>query len=158
MPIRDDDVWRRLDEMGLVLPAPPQALAAYVPCVIHGGVAYVAGQVPMDEGSLVSPGIVGLDVSIDEAALAARRAALQALSVLRAALGTLDRLERLLQVTVYVAAPAGSSEHPQVANGASDLFVEVLGDEGRHARAAVGVSSLPLGSSVEVAVTAAVAG
>lgn len=156
MPVDDAAVMARLSEMGLVLPPPPQALAAYVPCVVHGGVAYVAGQVPMDEGALVSPGLVGLDVTLDEAAAAARRAALQALSVLRATLGSLDRLERLLQVTVYVAAPDGTAEHPQVANGASELFVDVLGEPGRHARAAVGVSSLPLGSSIEVAVTAAV--
>lgn len=156
MPIDDRTVTARLEDLGLTLPPPPQALAAYVPCVVHDGVAYVAGQVPMDEGALVSPGLVGLDVSIDDAAAAARRAALQALSVLRATLGSFDRLERILQVTVYVAAPDGTVEHPQVANGASELFVDVLGEEGRHARAAVGVSSLPLGSSVEVAVTAAV--
>jgi enamine deaminase RidA (YjgF/YER057c/UK114 family) len=122
MPIDDRTVTARLEELGLTLPPPPQALAAYVPCVVHDGVAYVAGQVP----------------------------------VLRATLGSFDRLVRILQVTVYVAAPDGTAEHPQVANGASELLVDVLGEEGRHARAAVGVASLPLGSSVEVAVTAAV--
>lgn len=156
MPITDADVSARLSELGLELPPPTPALAAYVPCVVHGGVAYVAGQVPMVDGDVVSPGTLGDGVEVEDAAAAAARAALQALAVLRAELGSFDALERILQVNVYVASTPGFTAHPQVANGASELLGDLLGDDGRHARAAVGVPSLPLGSCVEVAVTAAV--
>ena len=158
MPISDADVAARLSELGLELPPPPQALAAYVPCVVHGGIAWVAGQIPMLDGTPVSPGIVGDGVEPEDAAAAAARAALQSLSVLRAELGSFDAIERIMQVSVFVASTPGFTGHPQVANGASELLVDVLGDDGRHARAAVGVPSLPLGSCVEVAVTAAVRG
>ena len=158
MPISDADVTARLSELGLELPPPPQAIAAYVPCVVHGGTAWVAGQIPMLDGTPVAPGVVGDGVDPDDAAAAAARAALQSLSVLRAELGSFDAIERIVQVSVYVASTPGFTGHPQVANGASELLVDVLGDDGRHARAAVGVPSLPLGSCVEVVVTAAVRG
>ncbi len=103
-------------------------------------------------------GRLGEHIDVAEGAEAARRAALQALSALRHALGdTFAPLERILQVTVYLAAVDGFTEHPRVANGASELLIEVLGDAGRHARVAVGVASLPLGGSVELELTAAVA-
>lgn len=150
----DDHILRRLSELGEELPSPPQPLAAYVPVVVSGPLAFVAGQVPMLDGALLHPGLLGETVRIDEGSAAARRAALQALSALRGELGSFDRLERIVHVTVYVAATTAFTEHPKVANGASELLLDVLGEAGRHARAAVGVSSLPLGSSVEVAVTA----
>jgi enamine deaminase RidA (YjgF/YER057c/UK114 family) len=156
--VDDDAILARLFELGIELPPPPTALAAYMPCVVHGGLAVVAGQVPMPGGTLLHPGHLGDRVTIDEGAEAARHAALQALSALRDGLGSFDRLARLLQVTVFVASTPDFVDHPTVANGASDLLVEVLGDDGRHARAAVGVASLPLGASVEVTVIAAVAG
>lgn len=153
----DDAILERLRELGLELPPPTSAVASYEPCVIHGSLAMVAGQVPSVDGAVLHPGHLGDRVDVAEGAEAARRAALQALSVLRHALGgSFARLERILQVTVYVAAVPGFVDHPKVANGASDLLIEVLGDRGRHARAAVGMASLPLGASVEVAVTAAV--
>jgi enamine deaminase RidA (YjgF/YER057c/UK114 family) len=111
----------------------------------------------MVDGRPMHPGRLGQQVSVEMGQEAAARAALQALSALRAHLGgSLDDLVQLLQVTVYVAADAEFVEHPAVGNGASDLLVAVLGPEGKHARAAVGVASLPLGASVEVAVTAEV--
>jgi enamine deaminase RidA (YjgF/YER057c/UK114 family) len=153
----DGEILGRLSALGLALPDPPAAVASYLPCVVQGATAYAAGQVPMIDGSVVNPGIVGDRVSLDEAADGARRAALQALSALRDALGgSFDRLERIVKVQVFVAAVPGFVDHPKVANGASDLLVEVLGEDGRHARAAVGVPSLPLNASVEVVVTAAV--
>jgi enamine deaminase RidA (YjgF/YER057c/UK114 family) len=154
--MRDADVMARLSERGLELPPPPPALAAYVPCVVHGGLAWVAGQVPMVDGVPVVTGLLGGDASMDDAVAGARRAGLQALAVLRDVLGSFDRLERIVQVSVFVACTPAFDQHPLVANGASELLVEVLGEEGRHARAAVGCASLPLGSAVEVAVTAAV--
>jgi enamine deaminase RidA (YjgF/YER057c/UK114 family) len=155
--MNDQEVLDRLSDLGLALPAPPAAVASYLPCVVQGSMAYVAGQIPMVDGAIVSPGIVGDRVGLEQAADGARRAALQALSALREGLGgSFDRLERIVMVMVFVAAVPGFVDHPQVANAASDLLAEALGDAGRHARAAVGVRSLPLDAPVEVVVTAAV--
>ena len=116
----------------------------------------MAGQVPLSEGALLWSGKVGADLTVDEGAQAARRCVLQALSALRAELGSLDRVRRVVKLTVWVASAEGFTDQPNVANGASDLLVDVFGDAGRHARAAVGVSELPLGAPVEVAVVAEV--
>lgn len=154
--MNDTEILARLFELDLELPPATKPVAAYVPCIVSNGLAFVAGQVPMSSGSVLHPGHLGDRVAIDEGAVAARQAALQALSVLREALNGFDRLERIVQVTVYVAATPDFVDHPKVANGASELFVQILGEAGEHARAAVGMSSLPLGASVEVALTAAV--
>jgi enamine deaminase RidA (YjgF/YER057c/UK114 family) len=131
-------------------------VASYLPVVISGSRAHVAGQVPIIDGKVIHPGHLGQDVSIEDAASAARQGALQSLAALRSALGSFDRLRRIVSVTVYIAAAPDFVEHPRVANGASDLLVELLGESGKHARASVGVSSLPLGASIEVQVTAEV--
>jgi enamine deaminase RidA (YjgF/YER057c/UK114 family) len=149
-------VDERLAELGLELPPPPQAIAAYLPVVVHGNLAFVAGQVPMVDGALLHAGTLGDSVSIEDGQEAARRAVLQSLSALRDALGSFDRLERILKLDVFVASAPTFTDQPKIANGASELLVDVLGEAGRHARAAVGVPSLPLGASVEVVVTAAV--
>jgi enamine deaminase RidA (YjgF/YER057c/UK114 family) len=154
--MNDTEILARLFELDLELPPAAKPVAAYVPCIVSNGLAFVAGQVPMSSGSVLHPGHLGDRVTIDEGAVAARQAALQALSVLREALNGFDRLEQIVQVTVYVAATPDFVDHPKVANGASELFVQILGEAGEHARAAVGMSSLPLGASVEVALTAAV--
>lgn len=154
--MRDADVLQRLEALGLELPPPPEPVATYVPVSRAGTLAFVAGQIAMVDGQLLHPGRLGAQVTIEMGQAAAARAALQSLSALRHHLGTLDRLVRVVQLTVYVAADPEFIEHPKVANGASDTLVEVLGQEGRHARAAVGVASLPLGASVEVAMTAEV--
>jgi enamine deaminase RidA (YjgF/YER057c/UK114 family) len=149
-------VDERLAELGLELPPPPQAIAAYLPVVVHRNLAFVAGQVPMVDGALLHAGTLGDSVSIEDGQEAARRAVLQSLSALRDALGSFDRLERILKLDVFVASAPTFTDQPKIANGASELLVDVLGEAGRHARAAVGVPSLPLGASVEVVVTAAV--
>jgi enamine deaminase RidA (YjgF/YER057c/UK114 family) len=155
--MNDQDVLDRVTGLGLALPTPTAPLAAYVPCVIAGSLAFVAGQVPMEEGRPMHPGHLGAEVVLADGAEAAGRAALQALAVLRDALGgSFARLRRIAQVTVFVAATPEFVEHAKVANGASELLIEVLGESGRHARAAIGMASLPLGASVEVAVTAEV--
>jgi enamine deaminase RidA (YjgF/YER057c/UK114 family) len=155
--MRDADVLRRLEELGLELPPPPVPVASYVPVTQTGRLLFVAGQVAMVDGHLLHAGRLGQQVSVEAGQEAAGRAALQALSAIRDHLGgSLDRLERLLQVSVFVAADAEFVEHPKVANGASDTLIAALGPDGRHARAAVGVASLPLGASVEITVTAAV--
>jgi enamine deaminase RidA (YjgF/YER057c/UK114 family) len=150
-------VEQRLVELGLELPAPPKPVASYVPVAIHGDVAFVAGQVAMQEGKPLATGRVGEDVSVEEAQGLARRCALQALAALKEALGSLDRVRRIVKVTVWVASGEAFTEHSNVANGASDLLVEVFGEAGKHARAAVGAPSLPLGVPVEVEMVVGIA-
>jgi enamine deaminase RidA (YjgF/YER057c/UK114 family) len=152
----EEAIARRSTELGIELPPPPAAIAAYVPCIVHGGLAFVAGQVPMVAGSVMHPGHLGDRVTIADGVEGAAQAALQALSALREAAHGFDRVERLLQVTVFVASTPDFVDHPKVANGASELLVQLLGEEGKHARAAIGVASLPLGASVELTLTAAV--
>jgi enamine deaminase RidA (YjgF/YER057c/UK114 family) len=157
MPVMTDaEISSRLSELGIELPPPPNPVAVYVPVVVSGSTAYVAGQVPIVDGKPLHPGHLGAEVSIEDGADAARQAALQALSALRAALGSFDRLIGILQVTVYIAAAPDFVEHPKVANGASEVLAEILGKAGSHARVAIGTASLPLGASVEVQVTAEV--
>lgn len=144
----------RLAELGLELPPPPKPLASYVPVVVAGSLAFVSGQVPLVDGVVMHPGEVGSEVGAEEAAEAARRCALQALSALKAELGSLDSVTRIVRMDVFVASAPGFTEQPSVANGASDLLVEVFGDAGKHARAAVGVKELPLDAPVEVVLTA----
>jgi enamine deaminase RidA (YjgF/YER057c/UK114 family) len=152
----DTQIDRRLSELGLELPPPAKPVAAYIPVKVAGSTAYVAGQVAFVDGEVLHPGRLGDSVSVEDAAETAGRASLQALSVLREALGGFGRLRGIAQVTVYVAAAPDFRDHPKVADGASTMLVDVLGEEGRHARAAVGMASLPLGTCVEVAVTAEV--
>lgn len=157
--MNDESILQRISELGLEMPSTPEPVAEYIPVSQAGPLVFVAGQVPMDGGQLVHPGRLGKNVSVEMGREAAARAALQALAAIREYLGgSLDRLVRILQVTVYVAADPEFVEHPKVANGASELLVTVLGPEGRHARAAVGMASLPLGASIEITVTAEVAG
>ena len=147
----------QLAALGIELPDPPTPVASYVPVVVSGGLAFVAGQVPLAEGKLLATGKLGADLDAEAGADAARTCALQALAALRAELGSLDRIHRIVKLTVFVASAPGFTDQPKVANGASDLLGEVFGEMGRHARAAVGVSELPLGASVEVEVIAEVA-
>ncbi len=154
--MNDAAILARLSELDIELPPPPVALAAYVPCVVEGGLAFVSGQVPAVAGAVLFPGHLGDQVAIEEGAQAARQAALQALAVLRDTLHGFDRLTRVLQVTVFVASTPDFTDHPKVANGASEVLVEILGEAGAHARAAIGMAALPLGACVEVALTAAV--
>ncbi|MBI2237997.1 MAG: RidA family protein, partial [Actinobacteria bacterium] len=131
-------------------------VASYVPVRVSGDLAYVAGQVAMVEGEVLHSGHLGAEVSVEEGQEAAKRCALQVLAALKESLGSLDRVRGIVQVNVFVSSAPGFTEQPKVANGASDLFVEVFGESGRHARAAVGVAELPLGAPVEVAVVARV--
>ncbi|HJR98396.1 MAG TPA: RidA family protein [Actinomycetota bacterium] len=153
----DTTILTRMADLGLDLPPAPKPVASYIPVRISGKLAFVAGQVPMLDGVVLHAGRLGDaagEVTIDDGAAGARQAALQVLAALRQELGSFEPLAGIAQVTVYVACAPGFTDHPAVANGASDLFVDVLGEAGRHARAAVGMASLPLGASVEVAVTA----
>jgi enamine deaminase RidA (YjgF/YER057c/UK114 family) len=147
----------RLTALGLELPPAPTAVASYVPVRLQGELAYVSGQIPLEGGAMLHPGHLGAEVTVEQGQEAARRCALQALAALKETLGSLDRVKGIVQVTVFVASAPGFTDQPKVANGASDLFVEVFGDDGKHARAAVGAAELPLGAPVEVAVVAKIA-
>jgi enamine deaminase RidA (YjgF/YER057c/UK114 family) len=149
-------IEERLAELGIELPPAAAPIASYVPVVVSGDHAYVSGQVPIEDGRLLSAGTVGADLSVEQGQAAARRCALQALAALRDMLGTLDGI-RVVKLDVFVASAPGFTDQPMVANGASDVLVEIFGDEGRHARTSVGVTALPLGASVEVAVIARIA-
>ena len=147
----------KLNELGIILPEPAAPVAAYVPVVIHGGLAHVSGQIPFVDGKLVL-GRLGEGMSVEQGSAAARACGLMILAQLRSALGSLDRVERVVKLGGFVNCAADFTDQPKVVNGASELMVEVFGDAGKHARSAVGVSSLPLGVAVEVDAILAVRG
>jgi len=141
----------RLAELGLTLPAAPRPIAAYVPCVRTGNLVYVSGQLPLTGQTLLAKGKVPRDVPIDQAQSAAAQCVLNALAILQAELGgDLSKLRRVVRIGVFVQSNDDFSQQPQVANGASELLEKLLGEQGRHARAAVGVNALPLNAAVEV--------
>ncbi len=144
----------RLKELGIDLPPAARPVASYVPVVVSGSFAFVSGQVPLQDGAPSVTGRLGGGVDVDAGNAAARQCALQALAALRAELGSLARIRRIVRVGVFVASAPGFTDQPKVGNGASDLLVEVFGEAGRHARAAVGVAELPLGVPVEVELVA----
>lgn len=139
----------RLAELGIVLPEPAAPVAAYVPVVVSGGLAYVSGQLPFVDGKLAT-GRLGEDVSLEAGIAAARACGLMILAQVKAVFGSLDAVERVVKLGAFVNSSAGFTDQPKVANGASELMAEVFGDAGRHARSAVGVPVLPLGAAVEV--------
>ena len=139
----------KLAELGIELPQAAAPVASYRPVVIAGGLAHVSGQLPFVAGQLVT-GRLGEDVSLEQGQAAARACGLMILAQLKAALGSLDRVEQVVKLGAFVNSAADFTDQPKVANGASDLMAEVFGDAGRHARSAVGVPVLPLGVAVEV--------
>ena len=140
-----------LAKLGLSLPQSPKAVAAYVPAVRTGNLVVVSGQLPLKDGQLIAVGSVPDPVSIDAAKEAAGQCALNALATLGTQIDNdFSRLTRVVRLGVFVASSPGFTDQHLVANGASELLAELLGEAGRHARAAVGVPSLPLGASVEV--------
>jgi len=141
----------KLAELGLNLPEAPKPVAAYVPAVTSRGHVFVSGQLPMQNGKLLCTGKVPSQVSIETAQDAARQCVLNGLAVLKAELGgSFDRLVRVVRIGAFVQSDDDFSGQPQVANGASELLLEILGEKGRHARAAVGVNALPLNVPVEI--------
>ena len=140
----------RLAALGLTLPPVTAPVAAYVPAVQTGSYIYVSGQVPVADGKVAATGKVGAEVSTEDAAGLARICALNALAAAANVAGGLDNIGRIVKVVGFVASAPGFNGQPQVINGASELLIEVLGEDGRHARSAVGVAELPLNVPVEV--------
>jgi enamine deaminase RidA (YjgF/YER057c/UK114 family) len=141
----------RLAALGLALPAASAPAAKYVPTVISGKMLYVSGQLPLETGRLTSIGLVGKDVSIEDGQVAARASALNVLAQANAAAGGLENIRRLVKISVFVASTPDFTQQHIVANGGSELFFAILGDEvGAHARSAVGMASLPLNAPVEI--------
>ncbi|MCG2709101.1 MAG: RidA family protein [Thermodesulfovibrionales bacterium] len=140
----------RLKQLGIELPEAPKPLGSYVPLVRTGNLVFLSGMLPLVEGKLTREGRVGEKVTVDEAREDARTAAINALAILKSNLGTLNKIRRCVKITGYVSSAPGFTEQPNVLNAASDFMFEIFGEVGRHARAAVGVSVLPLNSPVEL--------
>ena len=140
----------RLAELGITLPQPAAPVAAYVPAVELGGLLHISGQISVgEEGNLIL-GRLGEDMNLERGTEAARRCGIMLLAQMQAALGSLDRVERIVKLGAFVNSAPDFTDQPKVANGASELMQEVFGEAGRHARSAVGVAVLPLGVAVEV--------
>ncbi len=144
------DIEARLKDLGITLPAPPAPVAAYVPFTISGNQVFIAGQLPLLDGKLLNPGHLGGTVTVEDGQAAARQCAINLLAQLKAAASDLNRVTACLKLGVFISATADFTQHPEVANGASELIAAVLGDAGKHARSSVGVPSLPRGAAVEV--------
>ena len=144
-----DRIDRKLEELGLTLPQAAAPVAAYVPTVLANGMLHISGQLPFKDGALVK-GRVGDDVSLEDAQEAAKLCGLMLVAQMKAALGTLARVERIVKLGVFVNSTVDFTDQAKVANGASELMVALFGDVGKHARSAVGVAVLPLGAAVEI--------
>ena len=140
----------KLKELGIELPAAPAAAGLYAPCVRSGNQGLVSGQLPVQDGAPIRKGKLGQGVTIDDANALARQCALQALAIVRAEVGSLDRVTKVLRIGGFVASADGFTDHPKVVNGASQVLLDVFGEAGRHARIAVGLAELPFGVPVEV--------
>lgn len=143
-------VEARLEELGVALPVPGHSVASYVPCVRNGDLVITSGQLPLKDGALVATGLLGRDLDVAAGQDAARWCAVNVLAQTKALIGDLGAIKRVLKITVFVAATQDFGEHHLVANGASDLLLDVLGERGEHSRSAIGVAGLPLNAPVEI--------
>jgi enamine deaminase RidA (YjgF/YER057c/UK114 family) len=146
----------KLKELGLLLPPPPSAVAAYVPWVRTGNLVFTSGQLPWKDGQIAYTGKLGAELTATQGYNAARQCALNAIAQLKDAVGDLEKIRQIIKIDGYVHAAPGFRGHPQVLNGASDLFNELFGPRGLHARLAVGINEMPLDAAVQICVTAEV--
>ena len=146
-------IEQQINRLGIVLPDAPKPVAAYIPAKQTGNLVFTAGQLPMVNGELISKGLLGQDVEIDEANKAARMCTLNALAAIKGVIGDLDRIKQIVRVVGYVASVPTFTQQPAVVNGASELLLEIFGENGKHARSAVGMAALPLNASVEIELT-----
>ena len=140
----------RLKELGIELPAAPKPVANYVPVVRVGDLLFLSGVLPSKEGQLVFTGKLGAEVSIEQGVAAAKLTVLNALAIVKAEAGSLDRVKRMVKMVGHIASASGFTDQPLVLNGASDLLVAVFGEAGRHARVAVGAAELPRRAPIEI--------
>lgn len=145
-----DTIEKRLATMGVSIPAAAAPAANYVPFAQTGKLLMTAGQLPLADGKLQATGLLGADLDTEAGKKAARLCAINILAQIKAATGDLEQIARLVKITVFVASAPGFTEQHLVANGASDLLAEALGERGKHARSAVGVAMLPLNAAVEI--------
>lgn len=143
-------IEQKIKDLGYELPEAPKPLAAYIPALMDWKDVYTAGQIPLLKGRLKYEGKVGKSVNLDEAKKAAEICTLNCLGAVKSVIGSLDNIDRILKVTVYVNSANDFYEQPKVANGASELLGKIFGDSGMHVRAAVGVNALPVNAPVEI--------
>ena len=146
----------RLTELGLILPTPARPAFKYVPVVVHGGLAFVSGQLPWVDGEIKTAGLLGATISLEQGKDAARICGLQALACLEQALGSIDQIVRIIKLTGFVQSTSDFHQQPSVIDAASELMFDIFGEEGRHARSAIGVAALPRNAPVELEVIVAV--
>ena len=140
----------KLKSLNIVLPTPPKPAGAYIPVVISDQTVYVSGQIPIENGKVAYKGKVPTEQSLEQAQAAAKVCTINALAQLKAELGNLDRISKIIRVSGFVNSSPEFTDQPKVINAASDLLFEIFGEKGKHSRIAVGVASLPLGSTVEI--------
>ena len=140
----------KLNELGIILPIPPNPAGSYVPIVRSGNIALVSGQIPIREGKILYSGKVTKDLSIEDAKKAAQLCVINALAQLKSEFGNLEKISKIIKLSGYVNSPPEFVEQPKVINGGSELLFQIFEKKGQHARIAVGVSSLPLNSAVEI--------
>jgi enamine deaminase RidA (YjgF/YER057c/UK114 family) len=143
-------IEERITELGFTIPEAPKPLAAYIPALKVNGLVMTAGQIPIINGELIYKGKIGKDISEEEGQKAAEVCLMNCLSAIKSVVGSLDNIERIIKLTVFVNSAEGFTSQPKVANGASELCVKIFGEEGKHVRSAVGVNELPLNAAVEV--------
>ena len=146
----------KIKQMGITIPETVKPLAAYIPAMRVGNLVMTSGQVPISDGAVIYSGKVGKDLSEEEGKEAAKLCALNCLSAIKSVIVNLDKIKRVVKLTVFVSSAEGFTAQPKVANGASEFIVEIFGDAGKHVRSAVGVSELPLNSAVEIEMIAEV--
>ena len=147
------NVEKKLIQIGLLLPEVPKPVASYVPAKKTGNLIFTAGQLPLVSGELISKGLLGKDVEIEQAYKAARICTLNALAAIKSLIGDLDQIQQIVRVVGYVASVPTFTQQPAVVNGASELLLEIFGENGKHARSAVGMAVLPMNASVEIELT-----
>lgn len=143
-------IEQKLKDLGFEIPEAAKPLAAYIPAKQVGNLVMTSGQVPVEKGELKFAGKVGKDLSEEEAVKAAQLCAINCLAAIKGVIGDLDRIEEVVKLTVFVNSADGFTAQPKVANGASELVVNVFGEKGKHVRSAVGVNELPINSAVEI--------
>jgi len=143
-------IEEKLESLNIVLPNPPKPAGAYIPVVKSKNIAYVSGQIPIENGKVAFKGKVPSVQPLEQAQKAAKLCAINALAQLKSELGSLDKISKILRVSGFVNSESDFTDQPKVINAASDLLFEIFGDKGQHSRIAVGVASLPLGATVEI--------